>query len=133
MMWQYQTVLFEFSKNGLLGDRYMDDEEIEKTLNTLGKEGWELVNVSLLEDGLLAILKQPHVEQQSSKHFEQSSRLHHEPGPSIGFSEQSSDVQTLQETSMHPQPQPETMPKAASSGNRLQQQEEDFVGAIRIS
>ena len=30
MMWQYQTVLFEFSKNGLLGDRYMDDEEIEK-------------------------------------------------------------------------------------------------------
>lgn len=59
MLWQYQTVLFEFTKDGLLGDRYVDDEEMEKTLNKMGLQSWELVNVSLLQDGLLAILKRP--------------------------------------------------------------------------
>ena len=57
MLWQYRTVLFEFTKDGLLGDRYVDDEEMEKTLNELGRQSWELVNVSLLQDGLLAFLK----------------------------------------------------------------------------
>ena len=59
MLWQYRTVLFEFTKDGILGDRYVDDEEMEKTLNQLGRQSWELVNVSLLQDGLLAILKRP--------------------------------------------------------------------------
>jgi hypothetical protein len=59
MLWQYRTVLFEFTKDGLLGDRYVDDEEMETALNQLGRQSWELVNVSLLQDGLLAILKRP--------------------------------------------------------------------------
>lgn len=59
MVWQYRTILFEFTKDGLLGDRYVDDEEMEKTLNQLGQQAWELVNVSLLQDGLLAFLKRP--------------------------------------------------------------------------
>lgn len=59
MVWQYRTILFEFTKDGLLGDRYIDDEEMEKTLNTLGRDAWELVDVSLLQDGLLAIMKRP--------------------------------------------------------------------------
>ena len=57
MAWQYRTILFEFTKDGLLGDKYVDDEEVEKTLNELGVQGWELVNVVLLQDGLLAFLK----------------------------------------------------------------------------
>ena len=57
MAWQYRTILFEFTKDGLLGDKYVDDEEVEKTLNELGAQGWELVNVVLLQDGLLAFLK----------------------------------------------------------------------------
>lgn len=57
MAWQYRTVLFEFTKNGLLGDKYVDDEEMEKTFNEMGAQGWELVNVVLLQDGLLAFLK----------------------------------------------------------------------------
>ena len=57
MLWQYRTILFEFTKDGLLGDRYVDDEEMEKTLNEMGALGWELVNVTLLQDGLLAFLK----------------------------------------------------------------------------
>lgn len=57
MQWQYRTILFEFTKDGLLGDRYVDDEDMEKTLNQLGREEWELVNVTLLQDGVLAFLK----------------------------------------------------------------------------
>ena len=59
MLWQYRTILFEFTKDGLLGDRYVDDEEVEKALNQLGRQSWELVNVTLLQDGLLAFLKRP--------------------------------------------------------------------------
>ena len=59
MLWRYRTILFEFAKDGLLGDKYIDDEEVEKTLNELGTRSWELVNVSLLQEGLLAILKRP--------------------------------------------------------------------------
>jgi hypothetical protein len=59
MQWRYRTILFEFAKDGLLGDKYIDDEEVEKTLNELGGRSWELVNVSLLQEGLLAILKRP--------------------------------------------------------------------------
>jgi hypothetical protein len=57
MLWKYRTILFEFTKDGLLGDHYVDDEEMEKSLNEMGALGWELVNVTLLQDGLLAILK----------------------------------------------------------------------------
>lgn len=59
MVWEYKTILFEFSKDGLLSDRYVDDEEMENNLNQLGQQGWDLVNVSLLQDGLLAFLKRP--------------------------------------------------------------------------
>lgn len=59
MLWQYRTMLFEFTKDGLLGDKYVDDEEMEKTLNQLGGKGWELVSVTLLQDGVLAFLKKP--------------------------------------------------------------------------
>jgi len=55
--WQYQTMLFEFQKDGLLGDMYIDDEEVEHILNDQGKLGWELVNVTPVQEGLLAFLK----------------------------------------------------------------------------
>lgn len=57
MLWQYRTELFEFTKDGLLGDKYVDDEEMEKTLNQLGSQEWELVTVTMLQDGVLAFLK----------------------------------------------------------------------------
>ncbi|MDW7773697.1 MAG: DUF4177 domain-containing protein [Desulfobulbaceae bacterium] len=57
MYWQYLTMLFEFRKDGLLGDKYIDDEEIEHILNDHGKRGWELVNVTPVREGLLAFLK----------------------------------------------------------------------------
>lgn len=62
MIWEYKTVLFEFSKDGLLSNRYVDDEELERNLNQLGQQGWELVSVALLQDGLLAFLKRPEAD-----------------------------------------------------------------------
>lgn len=50
-------MLFEFQKDGLLSDKYIDDEELENILNDQGKLGWELVNVTPVQEGLLAFLK----------------------------------------------------------------------------
>jgi hypothetical protein len=57
--WQYRTILFEFRKDGLLGDKYIDDEDVEATLNEQGAAGWELVNVAMIQEGLLAFFKRP--------------------------------------------------------------------------
>jgi hypothetical protein len=57
--WQYRTLLFEFQKDGLLGDKYIDDEEVEELLNEQGALGWELVNVAMIQEGLLAFCKRP--------------------------------------------------------------------------
>jgi Domain of unknown function (DUF4177) len=55
--WQYRTILFEFQKDGLLGDKYVDDEEVEKVLNEQGEQGWELVSVTAVQEGLLTFFK----------------------------------------------------------------------------
>ncbi len=57
MQWQYRTILFEFQKDGLLGDKYIDDEEVETLLNEQGARGWELVNVTVIQEGLFAFCK----------------------------------------------------------------------------
>lgn len=57
MIWQYRTIIFEFAKDGLLGERYVDDEEMENTLNEQGGMGWELVSAVMVQDGVLAVLK----------------------------------------------------------------------------
>jgi len=68
--WQYRTILFEYQKDGLLGDKYVDDEEVEKVLNELGEEGWELVSVTAVQEGLLTFFKRGRpqsLDQQSTK------------------------------------------------------------------
>jgi hypothetical protein len=57
VIWQYRTILFEFQKDGLLGDKYVDDEEVEKVLNEQGEQGWELVGVTAVQEGLLTFFK----------------------------------------------------------------------------
>lgn len=57
MNWQYQTILFEFQKDGLLGDKYVDDEEMDKILNEQGEQGWELISVTAVQEGLLTFFK----------------------------------------------------------------------------
>ncbi|GBE11741.1 hypothetical protein BMS3Bbin14_01552 [bacterium BMS3Bbin14] len=60
MHWQYRTILFEFQKDSLLGDKYIDDEELETTLNEQGQSGWELVAVTPVREGILSFFKRMH-------------------------------------------------------------------------
>jgi hypothetical protein len=55
--WQYRTILFEFQKDGILGDKYIDDDEMEDVLNEHGQRGWELVSVTPVQEGLLSFFK----------------------------------------------------------------------------
>ncbi len=59
MRWAYKMVLYPLQKDGFLGSSFIDETEMEYSLNEYGKAGWELV--SLLEgvDGFRAVFKQP--------------------------------------------------------------------------
>lgn len=59
MRWSYKTVHFELKKDGLLGGAFLDDAEIEETLNEYGQGGWELVSMFETRDGVIAAFKQP--------------------------------------------------------------------------
>lgn len=59
MRWSYKTVHFELKKEGILGSAFLDEPEIELSLNQYGKAGWELVSMLETMDGLIAIFKQP--------------------------------------------------------------------------
>lgn len=59
MRWSYKTVHFELKKEGLLGSAFLDEPEIELSLNQYGKAGWELVSLLETMDGLIAVFKQP--------------------------------------------------------------------------
>lgn len=57
--WCYKTVFYELKKEGILGGIFLDEAEVEESLNEYGKAGWELVSVMEIHGGLIAIFKQP--------------------------------------------------------------------------
>lgn len=57
--WIYKTAHFSLKKEGLLGSAFLDEEEIEISLNEYGKVGWELVSFMEVSDGVVAVFKQP--------------------------------------------------------------------------
>lgn len=59
MRWSYKTVYFGLKKEGLLGSAFLDEAEIEVSLNEFGKAGWELVSFMEVNQGLIAVFKQP--------------------------------------------------------------------------
>lgn len=59
MRWSYKTVHYEMKKEGLLGGAFLDESEVELSLNEYGKAGWELVSMLETLDGLIAVFKQP--------------------------------------------------------------------------
>lgn len=74
MRWSYKTVHYEMKKEGLLGSAFLDESEIELSLNEYGKSGWELVSMLETLDGLIAVFKQP-----LSLDIRSGSRLEREP------------------------------------------------------
>ncbi|PID41326.1 MAG: hypothetical protein CR981_03585 [Proteobacteria bacterium] len=59
MNWSYKTVHFELKKEGLLGSGVLDESEMEQELNEFGCNGWELISVLEVQDGVIAFFKQP--------------------------------------------------------------------------
>ncbi len=59
MRWSYKTIHYELKKEGILGSAFLDEPEIELSLNQYGKAGWELVSLLETLDGLIAVFKQP--------------------------------------------------------------------------
>jgi len=59
MRWSYKTEHFSLKKEGLLGSAFLDEAEIEISLNEFGKAGWELVSFMEVNDGIIAVFKQP--------------------------------------------------------------------------
>jgi hypothetical protein len=59
MRWSYKSVHYDYKKEGLLGGTFLDEAEIEQSMNEFGRAGWELVSLFEVQDGLLAIFKQP--------------------------------------------------------------------------
>jgi hypothetical protein len=59
MRWSYKTVHYDMKKEGILGSAFLDEPEIELSLNQYGKAGWELVSLLETMDGLIAVFKQP--------------------------------------------------------------------------
>ncbi len=57
MQWQYKTITVTFQKNGLLGEKYIDEDETETILNEEGRRGWELVSTVLMPEGLMLFCK----------------------------------------------------------------------------
>ncbi len=130
MLWQYRTILFEFTKDGLLGDKYVDDEDMEKTLNEFGAQGWELVNVSLLQDGLLVFLKRPvegdaPVEQPKPAEPEEPPVMQKRPDI---FSRNRAAAERIYANEREPKHNTDRQRK-----NVIQTDETDFIGGIKIS
>jgi hypothetical protein len=59
MRWSYKTIHYELKKEGILGSAFLDEPEIELSLNQYGKAGWELVSLLETMDGVIAVFKQP--------------------------------------------------------------------------
>lgn len=59
MRWCYKTVHYSLKKEGFLGSVFLDEAEVEQSLNEYGQAGWELISITETQDGLIAIFKQP--------------------------------------------------------------------------
>lgn len=65
--WRYKTLHFELKKDGILGSPFLDEAELERSLCRYGQDGWELVAVLDVQDGLIALCKQPFSEENIAK------------------------------------------------------------------
>ena len=124
LRWSYKTEHFSLKKDGLLGSAFIDEVEIELSLNEYGHAGWELVSLMEVNDGLIAVFKQPLSQGiasiDSSVLEEQEEALETQP-----VTEQEASVLTdADDSTAQPEPEKEDQEEADSS--------EADVGAIRI-
>ncbi len=127
--WQYRTIVFEFQKDGLLGDRFIDDEGVEKTLNEQGHDGWELVSATMIQDGLLTLLKRRETEMDSHVAMDpaRENTSVEQPQSPVVSEENAPSVLALQQEEKAYIQDLERQRKQA-----MEQQEQCLVGEIRI-
>ena len=75
MRWNYKTEHFSLKKEGLLGSAFLDEAEIELSLNEFGKAGWELVSLMEVNDGVIAVFKQPFSNELSHQVVQKDDRV----------------------------------------------------------
>lgn len=86
MRWSYKTVLYELKKEGLLGSAFLDESEIEQSLNEFGVSGWELISMLETRDGIIAVFKQPlgrAIPQSSAEEQEEARTLGVQPAAQV--------------------------------------------------
>jgi hypothetical protein len=121
--WQYRTILFEFQKDGILGDKYIDDDEMEDVLNEHGQKGWELVSVTPVQEGLLSFFK---------REIQQVRRpVAARPGEPVETRVQERTQSGA--VSQKPLPRPKTVPAAVQNKVDKSNLKPDVVGGTKIS
>lgn len=128
--WRYITIVFEFKKNGFLGDRFIDEEEVEKTLNEQGRVGWELVSATMVHEGLLTLLKQPDLKKVNKKSEKGIDDLFQFGGEAVTNRNQAGDENFLTE-----QDQDKDSSKAvrAETSKLAKEQSDCLIGEIKIN
>jgi hypothetical protein len=81
VQWQYKTVIIEFQKDGILGEKYIDEEETEAVLNEEGRLGWELATATMVPEGLMLFCKR---ELQTDRELEEIEASEAEEVPDNG-------------------------------------------------
>jgi hypothetical protein len=127
MQWQYRTILFEFQKDGLLGDKYIDDEEVEILLNEQGAGGWELVNVTMIQEGLLAFCKRTVITTQSEVRLEETLR------PVVTNSQMADSEEPVNAEELQQQEREHIQRLEEQRRQTMSAIEKDTVGEIKIS
>ena len=127
MRWQYRTIVFEFQKDGLLGDRFIDDEGVEKTLNEQGHAGWELVSATTIQDGLLTLFKRPDRENDFEAKIKPEANIVDSSSVSGSFAERTFTADELQQQEREHIRTLEQQRKQA-----MAEQEQRMIGEIKI-
>ncbi len=129
MRWQYRTIVFEFQKDGLLGDRFIDDEGVETTLNEQGRAGWELVSATMIQDGLLTLLKRPEQGQETEVEVVRGEGSEYAPSV-VSSALTGQEAQTS--VSLQQQEREHIQALERQRKQTMEQQERCLVGEIRI-
>ncbi len=95
MRWSYKTTLYELKKEGILGSSFLDESEIEQSLNEFGASGWELVSMLETRDGIIAVFKQP-----LGRVSNQSIVYETEEEPEVAVEQESANIPSFEEDSV---------------------------------
>ncbi|MCF6186273.1 MAG: hypothetical protein L3J49_02190 [Desulfobulbaceae bacterium] len=128
MRWQYRTIIFEFQKDGLLGDRFIDDEEMETTLNEQGRAGWELISATMVQDGILTLFKRPDRHPGLDTEPEEASRA-----VEIGAETGADDRETFSAEHIQQQEREHIRTLEQQRRQVMEEQEQFMVGDIKIN